>query len=143
MKKAAHGDTVTVHYIGTLDTGRIFQRTEDHEPLEITIGAGQVFPALEREIIGMGEGETRNIVIAAEEAYGPRRQENIITVARTMFPAGREIAVGAVLRVEFGGDTERLMRVVAVSVTEVTLDGNHALAGQELTFALRLEKIGG
>ena len=142
MKKAAHGDTVTVHYIGTLDSGRIFQRTDEGEPLVFTIGDGQVFPALEREIVGMGEGETRNIVLAAEDAYGPRRQENILTVARSMFPADREIPVGAVLRVEFGGDAERVMRVVAVTETEVTLDGNHALAGQDLTFALRLEKVG-
>jgi FKBP-type peptidyl-prolyl cis-trans isomerase 2 len=142
MKKAAHGDTVTVHYIGTLDSGRIFQRTDEGEPLVFTIGASQVFPALEREIVGMGEGEARNIVLAAEDAYGPRRPENIITVARSMFPTDREIPVGAVLRVEFGGGTERVMRVVAVTDTEVTLDGNHALAGQELTFALRLEKIG-
>jgi FKBP-type peptidyl-prolyl cis-trans isomerase 2 len=142
MKKAAHGDTVTVHYIGTLDSGRIFQRTDEGEPLVFTIGAGQVFPALEREIVGMGEGEARNIVLAAEDAYGPRRPENIITVARSMFPVDREITVGAVLRVEFGGGTERVMRVAAVTETEVTLDGNHALAGQELTFALRLEKVG-
>ncbi len=142
MKKAAHGDTVTVHYIGTLDSGRIFQRTDEGEPFVFTIGAGQIFPALEREIVGMGEGETRNIVLAAEEAFGPRRQENIITVARDMFPADREIVVGAALRVEFGAGTERVMRVMAVTETEVTLDGNHALAGQELTFALKLEKIG-
>jgi len=142
MKKAAHGDTVTVHYIGTLDSGRIFQRTDEGEPLVFTIGAGQVFPALEREIAGMGEGETRNIVLAAEDAYGPRRQENIITVTRDMFPKDREIVVGNVLRVEFGTGKERVMRVMTVTENDVTLDGNHALAGQDLTFALKLEKIG-
>ena len=93
MKKAAHGDIVTVHYIGTLDTGRIFQRTEDHEPLEFTIGAGQVFPALEREIIGMGEGETRNIVIAANMGYAFTTPEQMRDRVKRMHEHGIRICL--------------------------------------------------
>lgn len=141
MARAEAGSRVTVQYIGTLDNGRIFDSTTDEAPLVVTIGAGELFPALEREIIGMRAGETKNIVIPAAEAFGPRLAENILTVGRDLFPAGREIAVGRKISVEFGAGRERVMTVTAVSADTVTLDGNHPLAGLDLTFALRLDRI--
>jgi peptidylprolyl isomerase len=141
MSQVKLGSTVTISYIGTLDDGTIFYSTKEHEPLTITIGADQIFPALEQAIIGMGEGETRNIVLSAEEGYGPRRQENIIQVARSAFPEGKEIKVGQKLSIAFSGGQSRIMRVVALNETEVSLDGNHALAGLELTFALRVDRV--
>ena len=141
MAQVQLGSKVTISYIGTLDDGTIFYSTKEHEPLSLTIGDDQIFPALERAIIGMQEGETRNIVLSAEEGYGPRRKENIIKVARSAFPAGREISVGQKLSINFSGGESRIMRVVAVDETEVTLDGNHALAGFELTFALRADRV--
>ena len=135
------GSTVTISYIGTLDNGRIFHSTEEHGPQTLTIGDGQVFPALEQAIIGMRAGEVKNIVLTAEEAYGPRRQENIIRVDRQAFPAGKEIIAGQKLSIEFKGGTSRVMVVTAVSETDVTLDGNHPLAGLDLTFALKLERV--
>jgi len=141
MKRAEHGDTVTVHYIGTLDNGRIFDSTNDENPLVFTIGANQVFPALENEVKGMRTGETKNVVIPAAGAFGPRLEENIIEVGRETFPAGKEISIGQKLRIEFNGNKERLMVVTGVSETGVTLDGNHQLAGLDLTFALRLDGI--
>lgn len=141
MTQATAGSIVTISYIGTLDNGRIFHSTETQGPLTVTIGAGQLFPALEQAIIGMREGEVKNIELSTEEAYGPRRQENIIRVARKTFPAGKEIIVGQKLSIEFKGGTSRIMVVTAVDDAEVTLDGNHPLAGLDLTFALRVESI--
>jgi FKBP-type peptidyl-prolyl cis-trans isomerase 2 len=141
MRHAEIGSTVTISYIGTLDNGRIFHSTEEHGPQTLTIGAGQVFPALEQAIIGMRAGETKNIVLTAEESYGPRLQENIIRVDRKNFPAGKEIAVGQKLSIDFRGGTSRVMAVTAVSEDEVTLDGNHPLAGLDLTFALTLDRV--
>jgi FKBP-type peptidyl-prolyl cis-trans isomerase 2 len=141
MKRAEIGSTVTIRYIGTLDNGRIFHSTDEHSPQSFTIGDGQVFPALEQAIIGMRAGEVKNIVLTAEEAYGPRRKENIISVARDTFPAGKEIAVGQKLSIEFKGGASRVMVVTAVSEADVTLDGNHPLAGLDLTFALKLEQV--
>jgi FKBP-type peptidyl-prolyl cis-trans isomerase 2 len=89
----------------------------------------------------MRAGEVKNIVLTAEEAYGPRLQENIISVARQTFPAGKEIAAGQKLSIEFKGGISRVMVVTAVNEIQVTLDGNHPLAGQELTFALRVDKV--
>jgi FKBP-type peptidyl-prolyl cis-trans isomerase 2 len=141
MIQAEIGSIVTISYIGTLDNGRIFHSTEVDGPQTFTIGNGQLFPALEQAIIGMRGGEVKNIVLTAEEAYGPRLKENIINVARKAFPAEREICVGQKLSIEFKGGTSRVMMVTAVNENSVTLDGNHPLAGLELTFALKMEQV--
>lgn len=141
MKHAQHGNTVTVSYIGTLDNGRIFDSTEENDPLTFTIGNDQVFTALEQAIIGMASGETRNIVIPAAEAYGPRLEANIIKVKREMFPAERQLRIGEKLRIEFSGGKERVLIILEENEQEVTLDGNHPLAGLDLTFALRLDAV--
>ena len=82
MEQAQAGSTVTISYIGTLDNGRIFHSSDEQGPLTVTLGNYQVFPALEQAIIGMRTGELKNVVLTAAAAYGPRRQKNIITVAR-------------------------------------------------------------
>jgi peptidylprolyl isomerase len=141
MKRAEIGSTVTIRYIGTLDNGRIFHSTDGDGPQTYTLGAGQFFPALEQAITGMRAGEVKNIVLTAAEAYGPRLPENIISLSRASFPAGKEIAAGQKLSIEFKGGVSRVMVVTAVGESDVTLDGNHPLAGQELTFALRVDKV--
>lgn len=141
MTQAATGSIVTISYIGTLDNGRIFHSTEAQGPVTVTIGSGQLFPALEQAIIGMRAGDVKNIELTAEEAYGPRLQENIIRVARSAFPAGKEIIAGQKLSIEFKGGGSRVMVVTAVSDDDVTLDGNHPLAGLDLTFALKVEQV--
>ena len=141
MNRARHGSTVTVHYIGTLDNGRIFASTDEATPLVFAIGADQVFPALERAVLGMRAGETKNVLIPAGEAFGPRRADNIVTVARTSFSPDRELRPGQRLRVEFGGTKERVMLVTEVGEETVVLDANHPLAGLDLTFALRLDRV--
>ncbi|BDV44829.1 peptidyl-prolyl cis-trans isomerase [Geotalea uraniireducens] len=141
MKRAQHGSTVSIQYIGTLDNGRIFDSRTEDELLVFTIGTNEVFPALEQAVVGMATGEAKNIVIPAAEAFGPRLAENIIKVERTEFPPGREIKVGQKLRVGFAAGVERVLLVTEVDETMVTLDGNHPLAGLDLTFALKLVAI--
>jgi len=141
MVRAEIGSSVTISYIGTLDNGRIFHSTDEHGPLTVVIGADQLFPALEQALIGMRAGETKNIELPADEAYGRKRQENIIEVSRQTFPAGKEISVGQKLSIEFKGGASRMMIVTAVSENGVTLDGNHPLAGLDLTFALKVERV--
>lgn len=141
MSLIQKGSSVTISYIGTLDDGTIFYSTKEHAPLTVTIGGDQLFPALERVIREMRAGETRNITISAEEGYGPRRKENILQVARTAFPSDKELKVGQKLEIGFAGGQSRVMKVMAVTENEVTLDGNHALAGHDLTFALRLDRV--
>ncbi|HIJ94272.1 MAG TPA: peptidylprolyl isomerase [Desulfuromonadales bacterium] len=141
MTQADIGRTVTISYIGTLDNGRIFHSTDEHGALTFVIGSDHVFPTLEQAIIGMRVTEVKNVLLTAEQAYGPRRRENIIKISRNDFPAGKEITCGQKLSIDFKGGVSRTMVVTEVNGTDVTLDGNHPLAGCDLTFALRLDKI--
>jgi len=142
MQRVEQGDRVTVHYIGTLDNGRIFDQRDGDEPLSTTIGGGEVFPAMEAEIIGMKVGEVKNLHLSAEQAYGRRLDENLLKVSREMFPADRELRIGRKLSIELAGNEQRVMRIRDVDDREVLLDGNHDLAGCDLTFALQLVAIG-
>lgn len=141
MQTAQKGDRVTIHYIGTLDNGRIFDQRDSDEPLVLTLGAGEVFPEMERQIIGMKPGEVKNVYLSVEQAYGPLLDANLLKVAREIFPAERELQIGQKLRIELGGNENRMMRVRKVDEQEVLLDGNHDLAGCDLTFALQLVTI--
>lgn len=141
MRRAEKGDTVTVHYIGTLDNGRIFDRTPEDAPLRFTLGAGEVFPALEEAVRGMAAGEAKNVNVPASEAYGPRRPENVAVLKREQLPPDVEPKVGMKLQIRLGSGRELIMMVTAIGDSGVTLDGNHALAGLDLTFALRLDAI--
>lgn len=141
MSKARPGSTVTISYIGTLDNGRIFYSTDEHGSLTVKLGEDQLFLALEQALIGMRAGEVKSVVLTAAEAYGPHLPENMIKVARHAFPAGKEITPGQKLSIEFSGDRSRVMVVSSVNEAEVTLDGNHPLAGQDLTFAIRVDKV--
>ena len=141
MQRAQKGDRVTVHYIGTLDNGHIFDQRDGDEPLSFVIGAGEIFPDMETGIIGMKVGEVKNIHLAAEQAYGLRLDENLLKVSRKLFPADRELRIGLKLNIELAGNEQRMMRIRHVDEQEVLLDGNHDLAGCDLTFALELMEI--
>ena len=141
MQRAKWGDRVYVEYIGTLDNGKIFDSRDRNDRLEFVLGDGNVFPALEKQIVGMRPGEVKNIILPPEQAFGPRHPGNIIEIQRSLFPAGQEINPGRKLSLRFRDGRERIMLVVDASEEKVTLDGNHALAGCHLTFALKLAAI--
>ena len=141
MRGAKSGDTVTVHYIGTLDNGRIFDQRDADNPLTFTLGAGEVFAALEGALIDMRAGEVKNVHLRAEQAFGPWREENLLRAARDLFPANQELRPGRKLSVELAGGDRRVMRIREVGAQDVLLDGNHDLAGCDLTFALQLVAI--
>ncbi len=141
MSVAQSGDRVTIHYIGTLDNGYIFDSNADDQPLTFTVGQGEVFPALERAVIGMQVGAAANIEIKAVDAYGLRRDENLLRVPRTQFPAGRKLRSGEKIAIAFADGEERIMRIIQLDADLITLDGNHPLAGLDLTFALQLTAI--
>ena len=142
VKRAKTGDTVTVHYIGTLDNGHIFDQRDAEQPLTFSLGSGEVFKKFEDQIVAMRVGEVKNIHLLAEEAYGLRLGENLLKASREMFPADRELRIGQKLSVELGGNEQQPMRIRNVDEHEVLLDGNHDLAGCDLTFALKLVSIG-
>lgn len=141
MRVVGQGDRVQIRYIGTLDNGRIFDSTEDHGPLQLVVGGGAVFPALETALLGMRVGEAKNLLIPAAEAYGPRLAENLLTLPRSQFPADRELRLGQRLQLSLASGEVLEMQILRLSAEEVVLDGNHPLAGLDLTFALQLDAI--
>ena len=140
IEQVTMGDTVAIEYIATLDNGHIFDNTEG-VPRTITLGAKQIFPALEEQLLGMAAGEVKNVELNSEEAYGPRVQDNLLQVERNLFPAERELKLGKKLSIDLADGSQQVMRVREIGPESVLLDGNHDLAGRHLTFAMKLVAI--
>ncbi len=150
MAQAKSGDKVKVHSTGRLAGGEVFDSSECHEsdcgcgagPLEFTIGEGQVIPGFEQGVVGMSPGEEKTIVIPVDQAYGERMDEMVAVVPRSEIPADLKLEVGAQLEVTQEDGQAFPVLITEVTDTTVTLDANHPLAGQELTFDLKLVEIG-
>lgn len=140
MTQARQGNTVRVHYTGTLSDGTVFDSSRGRTPLEFTLGTGQVIPGFESAIEGMQPGEEREVTIPAVDAYGPRREELLLAVPRDQFPPNIAPEVGQQLQMS-SGDQRQIVTVREVSDDAVTLDANHPLAGEDLTFALELVEV--
>jgi len=141
MQQAKRGDTVRVHYRGTLDDGTEFDSSAGSEPIAFTIGEGQVIPGFESAVEGMAAGEKKTERIEANNAYGDRRDELVFAVGREQMPDGAEVEVGDMLRVGFPDGSNAAVQVAAMDEQSVTLDANHPLAGKDLTFELELVAI--
>lgn len=141
MAQAKDGDTVKVHYTGKLKDGSVFDSSLDRAPLEFKIGEGQIIPGFERLVRGMAVGEKRTGDIPVEDAYGPRHQEMVMQVPRDQFPPEIEPQVGQQLMMERQDGESLRITVTDVSEDAVTIDGNHPLAGQGLTFEVELVEI--
>ena len=138
---ASQGDTVRVHYTGTLTDGTQFDSSAGREPLEFTLGSGQVIPGFDAGVTGMEPGESKTVMILAADAYGPRRPEMVLEVGHEQFPDDMVPEVGQQLQL-----SQPDGQAVVVTVTEVTddgvlLDANHPLAGEDLRFELTLDSI--
>jgi peptidylprolyl isomerase len=140
MAQVKEGDKVKVHYRGTLNNGEEFDSSTGRAPLEFEVGSGRVIPGFEKAVVGMSVGDSRDIKIPVEEAYGPRRDDLVLTVDRDTVPENINPGVGDGLVLEQG---EQKMEVVVTEVTDehVTMDGNHPLAGEELNFSIELVEI--
>jgi peptidylprolyl isomerase len=141
MAQAKKGDTVKVHYTGKLDDGSVFDTSADREPLQFTIGEGQIIPDFEQAVVGMNPGDSKTVQIPSDRAYGPHREEMVMEVDRNEFPADLEPKVDQRLQVSQQDGQTFAVTVTAVSETKVTLDGNHPLAGKDLTFDIQLSEI--
>ena len=142
MTQAKSGDSVCVHYTGTLDDGTLFDSSRQREPLEFTIGSGMVIPGFEKAAVGMSVGQSKTFTIPCAEAYGERSEELIYVVERTELPQGVEPAPGMALEAQGPDGQPFRLNVTAVDEGTVTLDANHPRAGQDLTFEIELMAIG-
>jgi len=141
MTKAATGDTVRVHYTGKLGSGEVFDSSQGRDPLEFEVGAGNVIAGFDSAVVGMSPGDSKDVTIPMDKAYGKKNDEMIVEIGREQLPDGMDPQVGQWLQV--GGDDGRVghVRVSAVSPGTVTLDGNHPLAGEDLHFSIELVEI--
>ena len=140
MTTAKQGDTVRIHYTGTLDDGRTFDSSEGSDPLEFKLGDRQVIAGFENAVEGMTPGEEKTVTIEPAQAYGQRDENLVQTVSRDRFPADAQIEIGT----QFQASTQSgpvVVTVVEMSDDDVTVDANHMLAGQRLTFALKLVEV--
>lgn len=141
MAEVKTSDTVRVHYTGRLEDGTVFDSSLQREPLEFTLGEGQVIPGFEEGVIGMAPGESKTIEIGAENAYGPYRDDMVLAVERGQFPENIQPTVGQRLQVRQPDGQTMLVTVSDVGTSQVMLDANHPLAGKSLIFDVQLVEI--
>ncbi|HIJ87601.1 MAG TPA: peptidylprolyl isomerase [Desulfuromonadales bacterium] len=169
MAQAKTGDKVAVHYTGRLEDGSVFDSSEetahqqhDHEcccsskktgdddcgggthgtgPMEFVIGSGQLIPKFEAAVIGLEPGESVTVSISADDAYGQRAEEMVAVIERSEIPADINPEPGHQMEVILEDGSPLPVLVTEVTETTITLDGNHPLAGRDLTFTIRLVEI--
>ena len=141
MIQAKNGDTVKVHYTRKFEDGTEFSTSFNDNPLQFTIGEGQVISGLEQAVIGMSPGQTKTAEILAAQAYGLYKKSDVTEVKRDRFPTHLDLQVGTVLLMRKAGGKKVRRIVTAISETRVTLDANHPLAGEDITFDIELVAI--
>jgi len=141
MTQAKSGDTVKVDYTGRLDDGSVFDTTENREPLQFVLGQEQLITGFQKAILGMSPGDSKTVKLAPEEAYGPRRDEMILAIDRASFPVDVEPQVGQQLQLKQSDGSPVGATVAEVTESAVTVDANHPLAGQTLTFEISLLEV--
>jgi len=139
-EQAKNGDTVLVHYVGRLDDGQVFDSSRDHdgEPLEFEVGAEQVIAGFDAGVRGMSVGETKRIEIEPDDAYGPRQETLAQSVPRDGMNLSVEPQIGMILNMQLPDGNQIPVTITDITDTQVTLDANHPLAGQRLTFEVEL-----
>ena len=141
MTALKSGDTVAIHYTGTLLDGSTFDSSEGREPLEFEVGSGMIIPGLDRAMPGMEVGEKKIVKIACEDAYGPLNPEMRQAVPREGIPADIPLEVGTQLQMQTPDGQAMPVMVVEVDEATVLLDANHPLAGKDLQFDIEVVSI--
>lgn len=141
MSAVKSGDNVSIHYTGTLADGSVFDSSEGRDPLQFEVGSGQIIPGLDKALPGMAVGEKKQVEVPADEAYGQPMEEACQAVPREQIPADIPLELGARLQMQTADGQAVPVVVTELSDDSVTLDANHPLAGQDLTFDIELVAI--
>ncbi|EDM71481.1 peptidyl-prolyl cis-trans isomerase, FKBP-type [Roseobacter sp. AzwK-3b] len=141
MTQVKEGDTVRIHYTGTLTDGATFDSSEGRDPLEFTVGSGQIIPGLDQALPGMAVGDKKTVEVPADQAYGHPDPNARQAVPRADIPADIPLDLGTQLQVQTPQGQVMPVTVIEVTEDQVTLDANHPLAGKDLTFAIELVEI--
>ncbi|OAA29712.1 peptidylprolyl isomerase [Kosmotoga arenicorallina S304] len=141
MGAAKKGNTVRVHYTGKFETGEVFDTSVNRNPLEFTVGNGQVIKGFDEAIVGMKVGEKKTVNIPFEEAYGPHMDELVFSFSREDLPEDLNPEIGQRLQMVTGDGKRINVTITAISEKDITLDANHPLAGKNLIFEIELVEI--
>lgn len=141
MTQVKTGDKVSIHYRGTLKDGTQFDSSEGRDPLEFTVGSGQIIPGLDKALPGMAVGDRKSVLVPADEAYGPHNPDARQAVPRAQIPADIPLDIGTPLQMRTPDGNAMQVVVAEVTADTVTLDANHPLAGKELNFDIELVSI--
>ncbi|MBC7721405.1 MAG: peptidylprolyl isomerase [Pedobacter sp.] len=141
MTQVKKGDTIKVHYHGTLNDGLVFDSSTGREPLEFEVGSGMVIAGFDEGVTGMVVGEKRTVNIPSDQAYGPVQEEMIMEFPKSQFPEDMVPEVGLQLSMSNNQGQQFPVTIIEVKEEFVVLDANHPLAGKDLTFDLELVDI--
>jgi peptidylprolyl isomerase len=141
MTQAKAGNTVHMHYTGTLSDGTVFDSSEGRDPLSFTLGAGQIIPGLDQALHGMTVGEEKTVTIPAEQAYGPHDPQAVQAIPRDQIPPHIPLDPGTVLQMQTPDGQAMPVTVASADDSQVVLDANHPLAGKDLTFAVQVVAV--
>lgn len=142
MNQAKRGDSVKIHYDGSLDDGTRFDSSMGRDPLEFTVGSGQVIPGFDNAVVGMAVGEKKSVRILPIEAYGEHSDELVHELPKSALPEDLEVAVGMPLQATSSSGDVVNMVVVEVAESSIQVDANHPLAGKALNFEIELVALG-
>lgn len=135
------GSRVSLHYVGTLDNGDVFDSSRDRgEPLNVVTGVGQIIPGMDTELEGMSTGDTKTFTVTAEEAYGSRQEDFTTDVPRSAFPEEMDLGEGMVIPLQ-GPEGNVLATLMSTTDETATFDLNHPLAGKDLTFDVEIISV--
>lgn len=144
MQPAQPGDQVTIVYDGILASGEVFESSADTGPLEFTLGDGTIMPAFEAAVLGMAAGESKNIKVPPQNAYGQRNEELVHTVPRSAVNTQADLVPGMVIgmTMERDGKAHQVPAMITgVNGDQITVDFNHPLAGQELIYRITVQSV--
>ncbi len=141
MAQAKMGDTVKVHYSGKLDTGVLFDTSEGCDPIEFELGSGCLISGFEEAVVGMSPGESKTVQIPPEKAYGRYREDRVITVDKKDLPPEIVPEEGMALEIPASNGVMVPAQITEITDTTVTIDANHPLVEQTLTFEIKLVEI--
>jgi peptidylprolyl isomerase len=141
MQQVKSGDTVRVHYHGRLQNGNTFDSSEGRDPLEFKVGSGMVIKGFDNGVLDMKPGDKKTLNIPVEEAYGPKSDELIMEFPKANIPADLNPSVGMELQMSNPQGQVFPVKVAAIGTEFITLDANHPLAGEALTFDIELVEI--
>lgn len=140
-KKVKTDDTVKVHYKGTLADGEVFDSSENRDPLQFTLGAGQLIPGFENAVLGMAVSDVKTVNIPHLEAYGPVMDDLKQEIKKDLLPPDLKAEVGMQLVSKQEDGAEVVVTVAEVQDETIVIDANHPLAGKDLTFEITLVEI--